>query len=321
MYCFKCGKELEGTPPFCVYCGMSLRKKISQQVNVESQSAPQKNTVPALSETVEEVPVAPQQNVRISSPAPQMGRMPVPQNVCAPAPQNERFNVPRSVGTPMDDEPIDLRGCVSSTQHQEKKYKPLLWAGLITIPILITMYFLGLLFYSFVIESEGPVVRNDNFMYVGMSIVSLPYILFSIFFLLHARKKHLRSGSQRKMEKGTAPLFYVIATLTAASAMVFGFSDGFSSTGLMSLFTMLLFALMSILLVVYCNAVSHQNGTEAYLCFARALLVAALLAAPVGFVMGAILRALEFLLFILIIFIVLFFIGGGGMIIVWVRNR
>ena len=206
------------------------------------------------------------------------------------------------------DAPIDLRGNVSSTAPQEKKYKPLMWAGILCIPVLLLMIGAGMLFHTQVMEYS-----REKIIF-GLLIVALPFILASIPFYLGAKAKHIASGSQRKMAKGTVVLLYVLCILTVSTAMVCGFSSAFTVAGFMGIFTFIMFIAMSIILAVYCNALSNQSGSEAYLCFAKAILVSFILAAPVGYLLGLLLALLERIMLIFIILIIAFFLFGGRII-------
>lgn len=202
--------------------------------------------------------------------------------------------------------PIDLRGVASDVAPLEKKYKPLLWASILCIPVLILMIICGVLFYAFVME------YSTDLLFFGLLFVEIPFFLLSICFLLHAKKKHKKSQTQRKMQKGATTILYIITIFTVSLTMVCGFANAFSTAGILQAFLRFFFIAMCIVLVLYCNAISMQNGTEAYLCFAKALMLGFLLAAPVGYVLGMILRALEYMLIVFIILIIAFFMCGGN---------
>ena len=203
------------------------------------------------------------------------------------------------------DGPIDLRGCVSNTAPQEKKFTPLLWAGILCIPVLVIMIIAGNLFHSLVMGGY-----NEK-LFFALLFVEIPFYLLSFPFLLHAKKKHKKANTQREMQKGTVPLLYIITVLTVSFAMICGFANAFSTVGILSFFSRILFGFSAIILVVSCNVLSLQNGTEAYLCFAKALNLAFLIAAPVSYVLGMIFRALEYFLIVVVILIFVFFAFGG----------
>ena len=66
----------------------------------------------------------------------------------------------------VEEDAVDLRGSISLDAPQEKKYKPLLFASIFTIPILLIMIFVGKLFHAFVMEYSTHALLHD----VGRSI-------------------------------------------------------------------------------------------------------------------------------------------------------
>ncbi|MDD6264875.1 MAG: hypothetical protein PUB34_01010 [Clostridia bacterium] len=206
----------------------------------------------------------------------------------------------------LEKDTIDLRGNESHSAPQEKKYKRLLFAGLLTIPVLVVMIIASQLFFAYAMA------YSNNALFFGLLIVSVPFALASIPFLLHAKAKFSGSGTKRKMEKGASTLLYILAILMVASAMVCGFSKAFSSVGLLNMFSVGLFIIMAITFIMYCNAVSNQSGVEAYYCFAKAMLVAFILSSPVGFALGMLLRLLEkAIIAVIVLFVVFIFFGGS----------
>lgn len=228
--------------------------------------------------------------------------------VCGFKPESEA-TVSSDLNPIKSSEVIDLRGDTSLNAPQEKKYKPLLWASILSIPVMILMIIAAKLFHAYVMQ------YSREMLIAGLLIVELPFLLLSIPFLLRAKAKHKLTGTNRKMQKGTAPLMYTLAILTVSVAMVCGFAGAFTAAGMLPAFATILFVVMAVLLVVYCNAISLQSGSEAYVCFAKAMTTAFALSAPVGFVLGTLLGLLEKALIVLIILIIAFFIFGGRVII------
>lgn len=212
----------------------------------------------------------------------------------------------------LDEEVIDLSSQTDTTLPQEEKYKPILYAGIVFCFVWIFYAFVGSLFYNIVME------RSDNMLIAALFIVSIPFMLIVIPFLLRA--KHKAVGVGRKIGKGEKIVIYALIWLATSFAIVMGFADAFSTLGLLGMFSKIYFAFLAIVFLIVCNMFSNQSGVEVYYEMFKALVSGFLVATPLGYVLGHIMRMMEVGLVVGLVCFVLFFAVGGRVIFVQYRD-
>ncbi len=201
------------------------------------------------------------------------------------------------------DAPIDLRGQSEATAPLEKKYKPLFWAALISALLLLLIAPIGRVFFFVVMAGEA------TMMVPALFIVSLPFVVASVVFMLTIRKKARQE--KRKTEKKAGALLYTMTFLLTAMAQVVGFAHGFTKADILPSASFTIYAAFAVLYLILCNAIAHQNGIEALYTLAKALFIGTLTSAITGYVLGTLLGFLEMFFIILVILLVAFFLFGG----------
>lgn len=207
-----------------------------------------------------------------------------------------------------EEEVIDLSNQQETAAPQEKKYKPLFWASIISAVLFLLISLVGMLFHLQVMEG------SKERLFFALLFVSIPFILLFLPILFATKK--LAKTTTRKVEKKFATIIYVITFLLIAVAQIMGFSHGFSEVGLLPSLIFYLYLAIAIVYVITCNALAGQNGREGLYCLCKAIFWGLVLSSPLGFVIGSILKAIEFGLIIVIILFVAFFLFGGRLIFV-----
>lgn len=205
-------------------------------------------------------------------------------------------------------EPIDLSGQTEGTAPLEKKYNGILLGGILVTLACALLIFTGRLFHAFVMEGSREMVI------MGLLIVSVPFALLSIPFVISSKKK--ASKTERKVGRGTAVTLYAVTWVMIASAMASGFAYAFSKIGVMPSVSIIIFAVIALVLIILCNALAHQNGEEGLYCLMKATLSGFALSSLIGYALGTVMAAMEIALVVILIALIAFFIFGGRVIFV-----